>query len=138
MSQGPRSEGRAAAVQMLYQLDGGQDEQSLDERLDAFFQHLRPELTGKARRFARELCHQVIARLDEVDEILTRSARNWRLERMSRVDRSILRVATHELTQEEGPPPAVVINEAVELAKAYGSEDSASFVNGVLARVNRG
>jgi len=125
-------------VQLLYQLDAGVDSPRLDEAMDAFFEHLRPELTGKARRFARELCQQVVSRQDEVDEILTRSARNWRLERMSRVDRCILRVATHELTQADGPPPAVVINEAVELAKAFGSTDSASFINGVLARVNRG
>ena len=136
MSQGPRSEGRAAAVQMLYQLDGG-DWAQLDEQLDALFEHLLPRVPDKARRFARELCQQLVARMDEVDEILTKSARNWRLERMSRVDRSILRLATHELTQAAGPPAPVVINEAVELAKAFGCEDSASFVNGVLARVVR-
>ena len=137
MSQGPRSEGRAAVVQLLYQLDRGGDGTRLDEQLDAFFQHLRPELTGKAREFARELCQQVVSRLDEVDEILEQSARNWKLNRMSRVDRSILRVATHELTKDGGPPPPVVINEAVELAKEFGSADSASFINGVLARVIR-
>ncbi len=134
MTKGPRSEGRAAVVQLLYQLDCGGEH---PEPMNAFFEHLRPEVSSKARRFARELYQEVVAHLDEVDELLQRSARNWRVERMSRVDRSILRVATHELTRPDGPPPAVVINEAVELAKAFGSEDSAKFVNGVLARVNR-
>ena len=125
-------------VQMLYQLDQfGADQGALTQQLQDLFDHLLPELSSRAQGFARELCGEVVARLDQIDEILKQSARNWRLDRMSRVDRSILRVATHELTQAGGHHAAVVIDEAVELAKTFGSEDSPSFVNGVLARVHR-
>lgn len=74
-------------------------------------------------------------RLAEVDAALRKASAHWRLERMARVDRTILRIGTWELLDGEAAPRAVVIDEAVELGKLYGASESASFVNGVLDRV---
>ena len=73
--------------------------------------------------------------IEKIDEIVVSVSDNWRLERMSRVDRNILRMGTHELTADEEIPPLVVINEAVELAKRFGTEESPAFVNGILDRI---
>ena len=70
-----------------------------------------------------------------LDELITQASQNWRLERMSRIDRNILRLGTWELRHKEDVPVAVIIDEAVELAKRYGNENSSSFINGVLNRV---
>ena len=87
--------------------------------------------------FAVTLFHAAAGRLDELDEVIRGCSEHWRLERMSRVDRSILRIGVHELTSPGEIPPKVAINEAVELAKRFGSADSPSFVNGILDRVAR-
>lgn len=87
--------------------------------------------------FAIGLFKAVAESIEQIDEIIVLVSDNWRLERMSRVDRNILRMGTHELTTDEGTPPLVVINEAVELAKRFGTEESPSFVNGILDRIAR-
>jgi N utilization substance protein B len=134
--QGPRRQGRAAALQLLYQLDAQGELQAPEALVQAFFEHLAPDgLPDSARRFARTLCLGVCRELPAIDRALGRASRNWRLERMNRVDRSVLRLAAHELLAEGGPPAAVVINEAVELAREYGSSESARFVNGVLGKL---
>jgi transcription antitermination protein NusB len=84
------------------------------------------------REFAVSLARGVISRLPELDARLVDQADNWRLERMAAVDRNILRLALYELLFETDTPPAVVIDEAVEIAKRFGSERSSQFVNGVL------
>ena len=86
--------------------------------------------------FARELVAGVVERIDELDGILGVHARNWRVSRMAAVDRNVLRMAVYELRDTE-TPVAVVIDEAVDLAKRFGSEPSPSFVNGVLDAVAR-
>lgn len=134
---GDRSAGRAVALQFLYQQDAGGGGDSPEGAVDGLLEHFAQERSERAREFARQLCHDVTQRQQEIDELLRQRAHSWRLERMSRVDRCVLRLAVHELTQPEGPPPPVVINEAVELARRFGAEGSASFVNGVLARVVR-
>lgn len=68
----------------------------------------------------------------EIDELIVQSAKNWRLERMTRIDRNLLRLGVYELAHRKDVPRAVVIDEAVELAKAFGNENSAPFVNGIL------
>lgn len=75
--------------------------------------------------------------IKKIDETITRSSENWRLDRMSRVDRNILRIGVHEICYCEEIPVRVAINEAVELAKRYGTAESAAFVNGILDRVAR-
>lgn len=84
-----------------------------------------------ALEFARELVSGVVARLPELDELVSLHARNWRVSRMAVVDRNVLRLGAHEL-RDTATPVAVVIDEAVDLARRFGSDRSPSFVNGVL------
>ena len=88
-----------------------------------------------AHAFAGELIDAARKHADRVDSVITAASRNWRLERMSRVDRNILRLGTCELIQFPDVPVNVVINEAVELAKRFGAGESAAFVNGILDRI---
>ena len=85
--------------------------------------------------YAREIVAGVAGNLPKLDEAIAASAHEWSLERMPSVDRTILRLATYELLCRDDVPPAVVIDEAVELAKSLSTDESPAFVNGVLARV---
>jgi transcription antitermination factor NusB len=85
--------------------------------------------------FARILIDGVIGALSQVDQLITQASKNWTVGRMSRVDRNILRMATYELAFMPDIPPNVSINEAIEVAKRYGTDDSPMFVNGVLDRI---
>ena len=79
-------------------------------------------------------CNDIIAKIPEIDEAINASTTGWKTSRMGKVDLSIIRLAVYEIKYEEDVPAKVAINEAVELAKAYGTDNSASFVNGVLAK----
>jgi N utilization substance protein B len=85
--------------------------------------------------YAREIVEGVVGNLPRLDEAIAASARGWAIDRMPSVDRTILRVATYELLCRDDVPVAVVIDEAVELAKSLSTDDSPAFVNGVLGRV---
>jgi N utilization substance protein B len=128
---GARTSGREAALQMLFAV-----ESSGAEPADAIREYWR-ELPGEAegRPYADELVGGVRAQVEVVDERIRAASKNWRLERMTRVDRNLLRIGTWELLFKAEVPRAVVIDEAVELAKRYGTEESGAFVNGVLDRV---
>lgn len=125
---GVRRRGRELALQMLYQheLSG-----ATVEEMAARFEDLE-QAPPAAREFAVALVRGVIAHRDEIDRFVGEQAEHWRLERMATVDRNILRLAIYELLFHPDTPPAVVIDEAVELAKRFGSEQSGPFVNGVL------
>jgi N utilization substance protein B len=90
---------------------------------------------AEGRAYAEAIVLGVMADRESVDERITRASEHWRLSRMTRVDRNVLRLATWELVHQPGTPRAVILDEAVELAKRFGSEDSGAFVNGVLGRV---
>ena len=90
------------------------------------------------KSFCLGLYDSVVAQQDEIDRLLQSAADNWRLQRMAAVDRNVLRLATAELlSKAEDAPAAVVINEAIELARRYGAKDSPAFVNGVLDKVHQ-
>ena len=133
---GARHSGREAALQMLFQLEasGASAPQTIElfwrAHADADFE---PDPEG--RSYADTRVRGVADNLGAVDKQITTASKNWRLERMGRVDRNLLRMGTWELMAQKDVPRAVVIDEAVELAKAYGTEDSSSFVNGVLDRI---
>jgi N utilization substance protein B len=131
-----RRAGRVATLQVLYQLDtvGSFGADLVDQALEHYFTHLAPDTKAEARAFAERLCRGVAGGLERIDRLLERASSNWRTDRMSRVDRNVLRLAIYELTEEATPPP-VAINEAIELAKGYGAGESGPFVNGVLSRV---
>jgi N utilization substance protein B len=101
------------------------------EAMFSAFEELRDAPEG-TRQFAIDLVRGVTERLAELDAHLVDQADNWRLERMAAVDRNILRLALYELMFESDTPAAVVIDEAIEIAKRFGSERSSQFVNGVL------
>ena len=130
-----RHRGRVAALQLLYQREvGGATGAELDEAVRRYWvEHPSPQ----ARRvFATTLLEGVIEALEQIDSLIETAADNWRLSRMAAVDRAILRLAVYELLATV-TPPAVVIDEALELAKSFGGEQSARFVNGVLDAVKR-
>lgn len=92
-------------------------------------------LTADEQEFASSLAHGVAGELERIDALIEEASLNWRLVRMPVVDRNILRLACHELLSCHDIPVSVTINEAVELAKRYGGDDSRAFVNGILDRV---
>jgi N utilization substance protein B len=125
--------GRERAVQALFSLESVAADE-LAPGLSRFWDSVEGEKDGAARSFAEELVRAVIGRRVEIDGAIQAQSANWRLERMARVDRNILRVATFEIL--DGRVPAkVAINGAIEVAKAYGSEASPAFVNGILDKV---
>lgn len=133
---GLRRDGRVAAVQLLYDLDTRADFALVETVLEQHFAHHGGELEPTARAFAERLCRGVVARRVEIDGLLERASPNWRVARMSRVDRNVLRVAAFELLSgAPDAPPQVVLDEAVEIGKAYGSSESRAFINGVLDRL---
>ncbi len=125
---GTRRRGRELALQMLYQheLAGTPLEVAF-----ASFEELQQAPAG-AREFAIELARGVVEHLAEIDATIAAQADNWRLDRMASVDRNVIRLALFELLFHRDTPAAVVIDEAVEIAKRFGSERSGQFVNGVL------
>ena len=125
---GQRRQAREYALQVLFQLDVAGD--GVDEVLQQFSSSRdQPE---QLRAFAESLVRGVRDRLAEIDRRIVDAADNWRIERMAVVDRNVLRMAVHELTGAEGTPAAVVIDESIEIARRFGSEGSAAFVNGIL------
>ncbi|HLL25956.1 MAG TPA: transcription antitermination factor NusB [Kofleriaceae bacterium] len=133
-SKGIRSTGRAYALQLLYARDGdvGTDVTGAAVSWADMFEL---EIEAPAQLFARELVAAATERTREIDELITSSSKNWRIDRMSRVDRNILRLGACELLAFKDVPVKVVINEAVELAKRFGTAESSAFVNGVLDRI---
>lgn len=128
---GARRSGREAALQMLFQLEASSERAT--RVIELFWRSFEADPEG--RPYADEIVTGLETRLGDVDKLITAASNNWRLERMSRVDRNLLRMSTWELLVKKDVPRAVVIDEAVELAKSYGTEDSSAFVNGVLDRI---
>lgn len=126
-----RSRAREVALQLLFRRD---QNSTVDEA--AFQQFVRDRLREQVLQiFCGQLYDGVVAHNEEIDQRLTEAAENWRLPRMAAVDRNVLRIAAFELLHAASTPPNVAINEAIELARRYGSADSPAFVNGVLDRL---
>jgi len=129
---GARTKARECALQALYQLDtSGGDAREAVRGVLAHFE----EADQETERFADELVRGVQSERGAIDELIQKSSTHWKLERMARVDRNILRLAVYEILRRADVPVRVTLNEAIELGKKYGSEESSSFVNGVLDRV---
>jgi N utilization substance protein B len=122
-----RTKSREFALQMMFQWEIGRQEPKRIE--DGFWRIARAEKTTK--EFANQLFEGAVAEANQLDHLVAARAENWRPERMAVIDRAILRLAAYELRQAK-TPPKVVLNESIELAKKFSSEDSAGFVNGVL------
>jgi N utilization substance protein B len=126
-----RSRAREVALQLLFQRD--QNPKVDRPAIERFaLERLRH---GDLAQFCLTLYDGVVGRLEEIDRRLTEAAENWRVVRMAGVDRNVLRLGAFELLFAPDALPAVAINEAIELARRYGSADSPAFVNGVLDRL---
>ena len=110
------------------------NEEEIPQQLRLFMDTL-DTASEKDRGYIEHKVQDIFAHLKEIDEIIDGSAQNWKTSRMAKVELTLIRLAVYEIRFEEEIPTGVAINEAVELAKAYGEENSASFVNGVLARI---
>ncbi|MEI8294397.1 MAG: transcription antitermination factor NusB [bacterium] len=130
---GVRRDAREAAVQYLYQMEiqGDPSGQALED-----FYQMRG-LSPSGRRFCDALLQGWMQHRQEIDDIIAKNARNFELSRLSAVDRNVLRIACHEILFCADIPPAVAINEAIEIAKKYSTEDSGRFVNGVLDNIRK-
>jgi transcription antitermination protein NusB len=130
---GKRREGREAAVQLLFYWDMNVRQPLEETDLDGFWQ-LRTA-NQATKEFATRVAAGVIAEQGTIDEKISRYTANYELKRISAVDRNILRVAIYEMLFCNDVPPIVAINEAIDIAKKFGTEESGKFVNGVLDRV---
>ncbi len=128
-----RRKGRELALQALYQLEmsGDAPEPALRSFEESF------DNSPEAREFAWELVRGVLEHRAELDVQIAEASTHWRLERLSRIDASIIRIAVCEMTADPPLPVEIAIDEAVEVAKRYGTAESAAFVNGVLDAVAR-
>ena len=131
---GKRREGREAAVQFLFCSDIN-PELSPDD-IDVFFSSIRPA-SPRVRDFAKLLATGVCENRAVIDQTIEKHTENYKLNRVSAVDRSILRLAIYEILFREDIPNVVSINEAIEVAKRFGTEESGRFVNGILDNLNR-
>jgi transcription antitermination protein NusB len=125
---GHRRSARECALQMMYELDVGKH--SKDEILRTYW--LMNEHPEKVREFADQLFEGTIKRLKEIDKVIQQHTKNWRLSRMAVVDRNVLRLAVFEFLSGGKTPDTVIINEALEIARKFSTNESAQFVNGIL------
>lgn len=128
---GARRAAREAALQLLFAMEA--TGQTADEAMAGFWHTFDADPEG--REYAERIAKGVEAARAELDALIVAAATNWRLERMTRVDRNVLRVGAWELGHAPEVPRAVALDEAVDLAKTFGTEASAAFVNGVLAAI---
>ncbi len=122
-------------MQMLFQADVGKQS---PEQVRKTFWEARDTVDADVRGFAEDLYRVANVREDEIAELITKHAQNWRMERMPAVDRSVLKMAIAEMLGFGATPAAIVINEALEIAKRYSGPESINFLNGVLDAVARG
>ena len=131
---GKRRKSRELAMQMLFQGDLGK--QSPDE-VRLLFWASRDDIDADTRGFAEDLYRVATTRQPEVDGLIEQHAQHWRLERMPVVDRNLLRAAVAEMLGFPNTPAAIVINEALEIARTYAAPESVNFLNGVLDAIAR-
>jgi N utilization substance protein B len=128
---GKRRKAREAAIQYHFWRDLQHGE--TPERIDDFWEFC--PATPRVREFAQPLIEGMVTHLDEVDDRIRRYSENYEFNRISPVDRNVLRLAIFEMLYRDDIPPVVSIDEAIELAKTFGGADSGRFVNGILDRV---
>lgn len=131
----PRHQAREAALQALYLWEVGRTEPG--EALEAYFAAEEHALPPPARRFAAEIVLGTTGDVAAIDAVIGPHLKRWRLERMAILDRLILRMAVWELRAHPETPAAVVLDEAIELARTFSTDDSVGFVNGVLDTIRR-
>ena len=131
---GPRRKAREYALQMLFQWDITHD--TIDQIATIFFQNQEEEASAVVD-FARQLVTGTVEHVEQIDVIIKRHAEHWRLDRMATVDRNLLRLATQEFLYDKETPKTVVINEAIEIARRFSSQESPQFINGILDSIKK-
>jgi N utilization substance protein B len=129
-----RRKAREHALQILFQLDIRKEKPSAAV-LKHFWAEFKPD--EEVRNFAEEIVKGTFKHLPEINDLIHQCAKNWSLDRMAVVDRNVLRMAIYEILYRIDIPTSVTINEAIEIAKKFGTDESGAFVNGILDRVAR-
>lgn len=149
MTKGIRRQGREFALKIIYSLQD--QEEPVEAILADFWRNFRFQndilgepievaegpLPFEVRRFAEELILGVAENLEKIDQVIEEHSTNWALDRMARVDLSLLRMAAYELLFCPQTPTSVVINEAIEIGKRFGTKETPAFVNGILDKISR-
>lgn len=136
-----RRELREHIFKFLFRIEFN-DREEMPEQEQFFFEMLKmeaqeertPKVKDEDAAYISTKSNKIIEKLDEIDEMINKQAKGWTTQRMGKVDLTILRLAVYEIVFDEDVPTGVAINEAVELAKRFGQEESSGFVNGVLAK----
>lgn len=128
---GTRRQARECALQMLYQLDLSGNS---FPAVQAHFWEAQP-MDAQTVKFANDLTEGVLAQKDEIDLLIAKYSEHWKINRMAAVDKNLLRLAIYEIKNFPDIPVKVTLNEAIEIAKKFGSEESGSFINGVLDKI---
>ncbi len=131
---GTRRKSRELAMQMCFQQDLGKQ---TPEQVEQLFWDARDDVDEETRGFAEDLYRVVVARQDEVDQLIQQHTQNWKIERMATVDRNLLRVAVGEMLAYSKTPGPIIINESLEIARRYAAPESVNFLNGVLDAIAR-
>jgi len=119
---------------MLFQWDITHD--TIDRIAVTFFQN-QPEESQTIVDFARQLVTGAVDHVEQIDQLISRHAEHWRLDRMATVDRNLLRLAVQEFLYEKDTPKTVVINEAIEIARRFSTQESPQFINGILDSIKK-
>jgi len=129
-----RRRAREYALQILFQLDITSGEFN-DIIFEEFWENIKED--DEVREFAYDIVRGTSKNIARIDGVIKEAAQNWAIDRMAIVDRNILRAATYELLYRSDIPSSVIINEAIEIAKRYSTEESASFINGILDKIKK-
>lgn len=128
-----RREFREHLFRMLFRKEFHQ-EGELNEQIDFYFQEIEEPKASDIEQLKTKF-NAIVANLEEIDSMIEASSEGWKLNRIGKIDLTILRLATYEIRYDETIPTKVAINEAVEIAKIFGEDNSPSFVNGILAKI---
>ena len=130
-----RRELREHIFELLFRVEFTEPEER-PEQLRLFFEDLG-ELAGKDQAYMEEKYARIMEKLPEIDRLLGEAAKSWKVSRMGKTDLALLRLAVYEMKYDEDVPVAVAVNEAVELSKKFGGDESPAFINGILGRIGK-
>lgn len=130
-----RRELREHIFELLFRVEFNEPEE-MPEQLKLFFEDLG-ELDGKDQAYMEEKYARIMEKLPEIDRLLGEAAKSWKVSRMGKTDLALLRLAVYEMKYDEDVPVAVAVNEAVELSKKFGGDESPAFINGILGRIGK-
>ena len=127
---------REQVFKLLFRIEFN-DSVEMEEQKELFFTTSDVETTEEESRYIEEKYQAVVDKLDKIDELISSNAKGWSIDRMSKVDLTILSLGVYEMIFDDTIPEDVALNEAIELAKEFGQDQSYSFINGVLAKLHK-